>query len=1135
MRIERKHNTQHQYFDEAQTERKNTMYTLLILLGIAALTGCLGSESQQSQPKTEEVHVQLDLVKTPPPYSNRRQAKFVFQLRGKPESSSQVVYKLTKPSEKSSEKSTDGNWGSCNQCQAIGGKAYTRSYGDLSQDGPYTFTVALQNIKTGQIKYQKKYEWAVDTKAPTINLTPSNEAKTMGFSFDITDTYGTNSAQCRLKTPSTEFTPWVDCQNPKNYDSLSKGTHIFELRTSDQAGNAAMESHTWDVVATNTELVLEPLEITPKPLVVTTPKPLVVTTPKPLIEAIPTVVVTTPKPLIEATPTDLDLLQKPPLYSNSKQAAFVFQLRGEPGPSSQIVYKLTKPNEKSTNGNWENCNQCQLMDGKSYTRSYGDLSQDGQYTFMVALRNSKTDQIKHQKRHEWTVDTEAPTINLNPFNNESSSNETEAMSFSFDVVDTHGTDSVQCRFKTSSTEFTPWVDCQSPKKHDSLTEGTHVFELQARDPAGNTAMESHTWNIDNTKYELSLAKSEIRVLEGDSAEVEIYLSSPPTTDISFFWSTVDGSANGGSNALEKDFQKVKGKKHTIVAGSMKSTFYVDINKDHTYEFHKESFSLSFAKDPSHLNVSLPSNSIKISIQDGERFYLNEDMSYLFDEETELSDIASISLTFKDGKPKVKAQLYPVRDQENDHFNFHRINSENKVTMANNKIHIPKHNYFDNENNPYWQYNLPFNTEISLEIDFISSRNREKTMVSFTTINFPEVNENIREKSVFTNNITQLISKIIENLSKSETKVNSDFEQWVNQIKWPSLNNEQKNKMKDNKEAHGLSYAVNREVYGKSVRLLVAGSTILKSSSVYQSVVWKTFDFEDEILQLKAYHEHENGDHTYKEAPNLRNLEEYSLYNGATEMARHIVSYAPKVDIYNYNFRDRFIRTKKELLRKIDFIHDVLIKEEIDIVSLPIAGGEIFEVLSNPPEYLKNIIDNGLVLSVPLGNEMELRNVQNSCAVGNEILFLPYIYNLKNSNGGIIAVQAVRTDTNEMGIVGTKYLARTHAGDARHYTLSVMETGKEGTMEASAIFAGIMALMIEANKKYEKNYTNRELLEILIETAKDIGIVGVDDLFGHGLVNVEAAMDRLENGKPPTYKLYNSLEDTDITACQGQRL
>ncbi len=870
---------------------------------------------------------------------------------------------------------------------------------------------------------------------------------------------------------------------------------------------------------------------------------------------------TPPKPKVL---TQLDLVQTPLAYTNSKQATFIFEWTGEIKDPSQIVYKLTKPNEEPTDGNWKNCDQCHTLDEKRYTRTYvaEDLLQDGQYTFSLGIQNTQIDQIKAQQNYKWTVDTQPPTINLTVTNQADAPNATDTMGFHFEVTDTYGTNSAQCRLKTPSMEFTQWVDCQNPQNYTALLEGAHVFELQATDQARNTAMESHAWNVmapkpelgedrltipkpivetvpttptdtlelptvSNVSYDLSVAESEIRVLEGERAQVEIHLSSPPETDISFFWSTVEGSANGGTNLQEKDFQRVDAKRHTIRAGAMSSTLNVSIHRDHTYEFHKESFSLSFAKDPSHPNLSLPSNTVRIFIQDAEKFYLNEDMSYVFDEETDLSDITSISLTFNHADSQVNTQLYPVRLAENEHYNFHRNIPADGITVTNNKIHIPKHNYFNHEDESKRQYNLPFETEISLEIEF---SNREKTTVSFTTIDFPTVNKNVREQSKFTNNIAQFVYQLTTNFIGTETK--TDFEHWTDQIKWPSLNTEQKNKIKDNQETHGLSYAVKKEIHGESVKVLLVGRTILQSSSVYQSVVWKTFDFEDELLDLEAYHEQENGDHSHAISPNRRVLGAYTVNNEATKMARHILNYAPKVDIYNYNFRDRFIRLKRELLRKVTFIQDVLANENIDIVSLPIQGGDIFEVLSNPEEYLKTPIDNGLVLVAPLGNEMAIRNIDDNCAISSEILFLPYLYDLKDSHGGLVAIQAVREDT-ENGV--TKHLARTHAGNARHYTLSVLETGNEGTMEATAVFSGMMAIMIEANRKFRKNYTNRQLLEILIESAQDIGVAGVDDLFGHGLVDMKTALERLENGKPPSYKLYHSLEKFDVHSCSGHAL
>ena len=70
------------------------------------------------------------------------------------------------------------------------------------------------------------------------------------------------------------------------------------------------------------------------------------------------------------------------------------------------------------------------------------------------------------------------------------------------------------------------------------------------------------------------------------------------------------------------------------------------------------------------------------------------------------------------------------------------------------------------------------------------------------------------------------------------------------------------------------------------------------------------------------------------------------------------------------------------------------------------------------------------------------------------------------------------------------------------------------------FAAILALMIDINIEETLGYTKRELVEILIDTADDRGDPGVDHIFGHGLVDVDEAVNFMRTRAKPTYRLYS---------------
>ena len=120
--------------------------------------------------------------------------------------------------------------------------------------------------------------------------------------------------------------------------------------------------------------------------------------------------------------------------------------------------------------------------------------------------------------------------------------------------------------------------------------------------------------------------------------------------------------------------------------------------------------------------------------------------------------------------------------------------------------------------------------------------------------------------------------------------------------------------------------------------------------------------------------------------------------------------------------------------------------------------------------------------------------------------------------GVIMHNEPGTDQEELSI-STAFSVRSGAGDAREYTLSVFENGVGATSEAAATFSGMAALMLEANEKYGSQYTPREVIEIMFQTAIDIGTPGVDSVFGWGIPDLGAAFAHIKKGAPVTFDLY----------------
>src|SRR5207237_445411 len=101
------------------------------------------------------------------------------------------------------------------------------------------------------------YTWTVDTTAPTASITsspsnPSNDtAPSVNFSSEAGATF-----QCAL-----DGAAFASCSSPKSYTRVADGSHTFQVKASDAAGNTGTaESYTWTV-----DTVAPPASITASP------------------------------------------------------------------------------------------------------------------------------------------------------------------------------------------------------------------------------------------------------------------------------------------------------------------------------------------------------------------------------------------------------------------------------------------------------------------------------------------------------------------------------------------------------------------------------------------------------------------------------------------------------------------------------------------------------------------------------------------------------------------------------------------------------------------------------------------------------------------------------------------------------
>ena len=320
-----------------------------------------------------------------------------------------------------------------------------KTYSSLA-DGSHKFEVRAVDQAGNLDASPASFEWTVDTTAPQTqidahpNALSASAAVKLEFSGSDAGGSGVASYQCRLD--STEAAAWASCTSPKTYSSLTDGSHKFEVRAVDQAGNldASPASFEWSVDTT---------------------------APQTQIDSGP------------ATPT------------SSVAAEFSFSGSDTNG-SGVAGYECRLDSAEA--GDWKACIS---------PKTYSSLT-DGSHKFEVRAVDQAGNLDASPASFEWTVDTTAPQTQID--SSPSALSASAGAEFEFSGSDTNGSGVASYECRIDSTEASDWKACTSPKTYSSLTDGSHKFEVRAIDQAGNldASPASFEWSVDTTAPQTEL-------------------------------------------------------------------------------------------------------------------------------------------------------------------------------------------------------------------------------------------------------------------------------------------------------------------------------------------------------------------------------------------------------------------------------------------------------------------------------------------------------------------------------------------------------------------------------------------------------------------------------------------------------
>jgi hypothetical protein len=366
------------------------------------------------------------------------------------------------------------------------------------------------------------HDWTVDLTAPVVSFTetPPSLASSPAATFEFTIDDPDATVECRLDPgPETE---WTGCDSPQAHLGLGDGSHTFEVRATDVAGNVSeLASHEWWI-----DTIVPTVEITGAPAPISA-------------EGNPsfTFVADEPGTFFECRLDPADetanwaSCESPVSYPGLAEGEHRFEVRatdtaghvGEPATHVWTV-ETTAPVATITSGpsgttteitahfgfatDNENASfECRLdsADAADWAPcasgvEYDNLS-DGEHRFEVRAVGQGAGPGPVASR-TWSIDTVAPSLTIASAPNQPT-NETEA---TFEVVVNKPGYTLECQIDAEPAE-----PCESPVTYTGLVPGEHSFVVRALDADGEV-VDSGVW-----QWTILAGSPAVTVTEGPAA------------------------------------------------------------------------------------------------------------------------------------------------------------------------------------------------------------------------------------------------------------------------------------------------------------------------------------------------------------------------------------------------------------------------------------------------------------------------------------------------------------------------------------------------------------------------------------------------------------------------------------------
>jgi large repetitive protein len=389
-----------------------------------------------------------------------------------------------------------------------------KAYADLT-DGRHRFEVRAIDRAGNVDGSPAAHEWTVETEAEppgdttppetTLGGRPATPTTSQSATFTFTGADNVTAPaslrfECRLDESAFGFTP---CSSPQLYSNLAEGTHKFDVRAVDAAGNAddSPATHTWTIDRTAPETTIGNA---PATATTSTSAGFTFTSSEPgstfecSLDNAAFTACTSPRNhtglssgnhqfRVRARDALGNVDASPAVHTwtidtTAPQTTLNTGPSGTTGPDATLTFSS---NESTATF------ECSL-DNAAYVactspRQYTGLA-GGSHQFRVRARDAAGNVDGSPATRSWTVDATPPQTNLTgtlPGTTSSTS-----ASFTFTASETGST--FQCRLDSGAFEA-----CTSPRAYQGLSEGPHTFAVRATDARGNQDQSpaTHSWTI----------------------------------------------------------------------------------------------------------------------------------------------------------------------------------------------------------------------------------------------------------------------------------------------------------------------------------------------------------------------------------------------------------------------------------------------------------------------------------------------------------------------------------------------------------------------------------------------------------------------------------------------------------------